>query len=204
MKRFFLYAALVLFGGTNLFVACKTDRSKAGAAASSPASPAAAKAQFDIFSDSVRVSWAQLNNLTEHKLTTTEQLLNEVKATGRADAGRLSTFSQRVAALRRLRPEQQSLTDNARLTEFDATQDSVYSPLARLAAPGGEAPTEKIRDLVEAMQQDDAEEVGLRIRYDRFAKLHNNYLQLHGETLRGLGGKYATVQPLPLFELPQQ
>jgi hypothetical protein len=201
MKRFFLYAAL-LAGSSQLIVACKTDKSKADT--KSPASPTAVRAQFDVLRDSVRVSWAQLNNLTDHKLTATDQLLAELKASGKvSNPARLATLSERAAALRQLRFDQQTLADNDRLTTYDTTQDSLFSPLARLAAPGGQAPTEKIRDLVEAIQLDDAGEVGQRIRYDRFVKGYNNYLQLHQQTIEGLSGQYAGLQPLPLFELKE-
>lgn len=178
---------------------CKRDTSKT--AEKDPASVGEVKAQFDILSDSVRVSWAELNNLTEHKLKATDELLTAMKATsaGTANSARLATFSQRAATLRSQRLDQQALSDNQRVNLFDATQDSLFSPLARLAAPGDQAPNEKIRDLVEAMRQDDASEIGQRIRYDRFVKSYNDYLQLHGEKLQKLGGKYAALKPLPLF-----
>ncbi len=36
---------------------------------------------------------------------------------------------------------------------------------------------------------------------DQAAKRYNQYLQLHGETLKKAGRKYTNLQPLPLFEL---
>ena len=202
MKRvIFLVATVTL--GSGWLLGCKTDGTKT--AANKPASATAVKAQFDVLRDSVRVGWAQLNNLTEHKLTATEQLLREVKATPKlmANPARLAVLTERAATLRKLRFDQQNLGDNERLNSFDTTQDSLFSPLARLAAPGGEAPTEKIRDLVEAMQNDDSDEIGQRIRYDRYVKRYNNYLQLHQQTIQDLKGPYATLQPLPLFQLQE-
>lgn len=203
MKRFFFYVALLLTAGGNLFVACKTDGPKT--AAQPKLSPAAVQAQLDALRDSVRVSWSQLNNLTDHKLKTTDELLTELKSTtgGTVSPVRLATFSERAATLRRLRFDQQTLSDNDRLTSFDNTQDSLFNPLARLAAPGGQAPNEKIRDLVEAMQLDDSDEVGQRIRYDRFAKSYNEFLKTHEETIEDLKAPYTDLQPLPLFQLPQ-
>ena len=180
---------------------CKRDTTKTPV--SDPASVSEVKAQFDILSDSVRVSWAQLNNLTDHKLKATNELLSELKSTGagKTNPARLTLFSERIATLRSLRLDQEVLSNNERVNAFDATQDSLFSPLARLAAPGDQAPNEKIRDLVESVKLDDADEVGQRIRYDRFVKSYNDYLKLHGEKLQQLGGKYSTLKPLPLFTI---
>lgn len=180
---------------------CKRDTSKAKD--NDPGSVSEVKAQFDILSDSVRVSWAQLDNLTEHKLKATDELLAELRSTnaGTANPARLATFSQRIATARSLRLKQETLSDNQRLDSFDAAQDSLFTPLARLAAPGDQAPNEKIRDLVEVMRSDDASEVSQRIRYDRFVKSYNDYLKLHGEKLQQLGGKYSALKPLPMFTI---
>jgi hypothetical protein len=52
---------------------------------------------------------------------------------------------------------------------------------------------------VEGLQQLDAGVVGFRVQYDRAARQYNDYLKLHQPEVESLGGKYASLQPLPLF-----
>jgi hypothetical protein len=79
----------------------------------------------------------------------------------------------------------------------------VLKTVLPIAAPDGNAPSERVRDYVEHIQRADADVIGYRAHYDRAAKAYNAYLQVHAEELNKLGGKYAGLQPLPLFEISQ-
>ena len=95
------------------------------------------------------------------------------------------------------------MASSALIDRYDAAQDSVLKIVLPIAAPEGNAPSERVRDYVEAIQLADANVVSYRAHYDAAAKAYNKYLQVHGEELQKMGGKYAGLQPLPLFELSQ-
>jgi hypothetical protein len=71
-----------------------------------------------------------------------------------------------------------------------------------LALPTNGQPSSSVQQLTTDIQAADSEVVGFRLHYDQAAKQFNNYLKLHQLELTSLGGKYAKLQPLPLFELP--
>ncbi|MEJ7659051.1 MAG: hypothetical protein WKG07_05190 [Hymenobacter sp.] len=45
--------------------------------------------------------------------------------------------------------------------------------------------------------------LSIALHYDKAAKAYNAYLQVHSEELTGMGGQYAKLRPLPLFEISQ-
>ena len=86
------------------------------------------------------------------------------------------------------------------IDQYDTAQDSLLHALYPVAAPNGSAPTAHARDFVKGIQQLDAGVVAFRVQYDRAARQYNTYLQLHQAEVQSLGGKYAELKPLPLFE----
>lgn len=197
MKKF----AFVFFLFAAAFSACKPDRAKT--AAVSPASAAAVRAQLDDLRDSVDVSWRRMMDSDDRKVGTTRLLLRELAQQRRVDAAAVQGLARANDRLKALRYDQATMAESARIDQYDAAQDSLLKALYPVAAPGGQAPTEQARDFVEGIQQADAAVVGYRVNYDRAAKQYNNYLKLHQAETQALGGKYATLRPLPLFELQQ-
>ncbi len=182
---------------------CKPDTAKTAtdAAARNPASPAEVRAQFDILRDSADANWHRMQASDDQKLTDMRGLLQDRKQQPGLDAAQVRTLAQATARLKAVRYNRQSMASSALIDQYDAAQDSVLHTLTPLAAPAGNAPTEHIRDYVEHIQLADASVVSYRAHYDAAAKAYNNYLQVHQQELNKLGGKYANLQPLPLFEL---
>jgi hypothetical protein len=200
--------ALLLFSCLTLAVLpmCKPDTAKTAAdttAAANPASPAAVQAQFDILRDSADVSWQRMMGSDDQKLADVRALLQALKKQPRLDAAQVRTLTAQAARLKSLRYDRQSMSSSELIDHYDAAQDSVLKPLLQLAAPNGNAPTEPIRYYVEHIMKADADILGYRARYDATAKAHNAYLLLHQAQLAKMGGKYAHLRPLSLFELSQ-
>lgn len=192
-------AVVVLFILMGCAAACKRDGNKA--ATLSPASVKAVKAQFDVLRDSVNIKWRNMSESDDQKITITRLLLRELKNQPGIDAAQLQGLEQANARLKARRYDQQTMASSALIDQYDAAQDSLLKVLYPVAAPNGNAPSENARNFVEGIQQLDAGVVGFRVQYDRAIKQYNDYLKLHQPELQSLGGKYAAVRPLPLFEL---
>lgn len=193
-----LYGMLLI---TVCAASCKRDAGTA--AAVDPASSAAVKAQLDVLRDSVDLKWRNMTESDDQKIGVTRLLLQELQNQPGANVAQLKSLTQANARLKVLRYNQQTMASSDLIDRYDAAQDSLLHALYPVAAPEGQAPTAAARDLVEGIQQIDAGVVGFRVHYDRAAKQYNNYLKLHQTELQALGGKYAALQPLPLFELAQ-
>lgn len=188
-------ALLIVTGGAS----CKRDGSKT--AVLDPASATAVKTQFDVLRDSVDVKWRGMMESDDQKIGVTRLLLRELKGQPGTDAAQVQGLERANARLKARRYTQQSMATSALIDQYDAAQDSLLHTLYPVAAPNGQAPTENARNFVEGLQQLDAGVVGFRVQYDRAAKQYNAYLQLHQAALETLGGKYAALQPLPLFTI---
>ena len=184
---------------------CKPDASKSTttATADSPASPAAVRAQFDILRDSADASWRHMVASDDKKNDDLRELLQDLSKYPGANQAQLEGLRVARARLPKLRYDRATMASSPLIDRYDAAQDSVLKIVLPLAAPDGNAPSERVRDYVEAIQQADANVVAYRARYDRAAKAYNAYLQVHGEELQKMGGPYAKLQPLPLFEIAQ-
>ncbi|WP_310395206.1 hypothetical protein [Hymenobacter sp.] len=182
---------------TGCAASCKRDGSKT--AARNPASVAAVKTQFDVLRDSVDLKWRGMMESDDQKIGVTRLLLRELKDQPGTDAAQVQALERANARLKARRYTQQTMATSALIDQYDAAQDSLLRVLYPAAAPGGNAPSENARNFVEGLQQLDAGVVGFRVQYDRAARQHNDYLKLHQAELQSLGGKYATLKPLPLF-----
>jgi len=183
---------------------CKPDTAKTATdatAAVNPASPAEVRAQFDILRDSADANWQRMMTSDDQKLADMRGLVQDLKQQPGLDAAQLRTVAQAASRLKTQRYDRQSMASSALIDGYDAAQDSVLHTLTPLAAPGGNAPSARIRDYVEHIQLADANVVGYRAHYDAAAKAYNNYLLLHQAELAKMGNKYNTLRPLPLFEL---
>ena len=190
-----------LFIITACAASCKRDSTKT--ATIDPASPTEIKAQLDVLRDSVNVKWQAMTEHDDQKIGVTRLLLRELQNQPGADVTRLKSFERANNRLKVIRYDQQTMASSNLIDRYDAAQDSLLHALYPVAAPEGAAPTENARNFVEGLQQLDEGVVGFRIQYDRAAKQYNNYLKLHQEKVQSLGGKYAELKPLPLFELSQ-
>jgi len=189
-----------LLAGLLIVTACAAScKHEANKAALNPAATAEVKAQFDQLSDTVAVRWRDMIESDDQKLGITRLLLRELQALPGADSSKLLPLGRANARLKTLRYNQQTMSRSALIDRYDSAQVALLHDLYPVAAPDGAAPTENARNFVEGIQQLDEGVVGFRVQYDRAATQYNNYLKLHQEQLSSLGGKYATLQPLPLF-----
>jgi hypothetical protein len=196
-----LFASLLVLA---VLPMCKPDTTKnATATAESPASPAAVQAQFDILRDSADVNWQRMITSDDQKLADLRELLQDLSKYPGANQTQLAGLRSARARLQKQRYDRRTMASSALIDRYDAAQDSVLKTVLPLAAPDGNAPSERVRDYVEHIQRADADVLAYRAHYDRAAKAYNAYLQVHGEELQKMGGKYANLQPLPLFEISQ-
>ncbi|GAB3737625.1 hypothetical protein GCM10027594_18350 [Hymenobacter agri] len=192
-------ASLGLILLLGMAASCKRDGAKTVAV--NPASAAAAKAQLDILRDSVDVKWRNMMESDDQKLAITRLLLRELRGQPGRTEDQIKDFERANARLKTLRYDQATMNNSALIDQYDTAQDSLLNALYPMAAPNGGAPTENARNFVEGIQQLDAGVVGFRVQYDDAAKRYNNYLELHQAELQSLGGKYASLKPLPLFTI---
>ena len=196
-----LFASLLVLA---VLPMCKPDASKSTATATeSPASPAAVRAQFDILRDSADVNWQRMVASDDKKNADLRELLQDLSKYPGANQAQIEGLRAARARLAKQRYDRASMASSALIDRYDAAQDSVLKTVLPLAAPGGNAPAERVRDYVEAIQLADNNVVSYRAHYDAAAKAYNNYLHLHGEELQKMGGKYANLPRLPLFEIAQ-
>jgi hypothetical protein len=196
-----LFASLLVLA---VLPMCKPDATnRTTTTTDSPASPAAVRAQFDILRDSADVNWTRMMASDDKKLTDLRELLQDLSKYPNANQPQLAGLRAARARLTQQRYTRQTMASSPLIDRYDTAQDSVLKIVLPIAAPDGNAPSERVRDYVEAIQLADANVVGYRAHYDAAAKAYNNYLQVHREDLNKLGGKYANLQPLPLFELGQ-
>ena len=183
---------------------CKPDATSTTATATeSPASPAAVRAQLDILRDSADVNWHRMVASDDKTLDNLRELLQDLSKYPGANQPRLAELRGDRARVQKQRYTRETMASSALIDQYDAAQDSLLKHVYAIAAPGGNAPSEGVRDRVEAVQAADNNVVSYRAHYDAAAKAYNNYLQVHGEELAKMGGSYAKLQPLPLFELGQ-
>lgn len=183
---------------------CKPDATnRTTTTTESPASPAAVRAQFDILRDSADVQWSRMMASDDKKLADLRELLQDLSKYPNANQPQLAGLRAARARLAGQRYTRSTMASSPLIDRYDAAQDSVLKIVLPIAAPDGNAPSERVRDYVEAIQLADANVVSYRAHYDAAAKSYNNYLQVHRDDLNKLGGKYANLAPLPLFELGQ-
>ncbi|MDB5235286.1 MAG: hypothetical protein JWR44_2279 [Hymenobacter sp.] len=192
-------AAIALLILSGCATSCKRDGAKT--AASNPAALAEVKAQFDVLRDSVDSKWRNMTESDDQKIAVTRLLLNELKNQPGSNPAQLQSLEQANTRLKTRRYNQQTMASSTLIDQYDAAQDSLLHAVYPIAAPAGQAPSENARNFVEGLQELDNGVVGFRVLYDRAAKQYNEYLKLHQTELQSLGGKYAEVKPLPLFEL---
>ncbi|MDO7845613.1 hypothetical protein Q5H92_04535 [Hymenobacter sp. M29] len=181
---------------------CKRDGSKN--ASLNPASAAAVKAQFDILQDSVNVKWRNMTESDDQKIGVTRLLLRELKTQPGANAAQLQALDRANTRLKIRRYNQQTMASSDLIDQYDTAQDSLLQAVYPVAAPNGQAPSENARNFVEGIQQLDAGVVAFRVQYDNAVHQYNDYLKLHQTELQSLGGKYATLKPLPYFTIGAQ
>jgi hypothetical protein len=199
MKKLFPLAFFLFMAA---FTACKTDRANK-AATVDPVSPAAAKAQLDVFRDTLDVRWTKMIASDDAKLRDTEQVLRELRKQPGTDAAQVQQLTRANARLKSLRYNQQTMASSERIDAYDAAQDSLLRAVYTVALPPSGPVNETVQSLAESIQAADSEVIGYRVRYDQAAKQFNNYLKLHEPEISKLGGKYKQLQPVPLFELQQ-
>lgn len=182
---------------------CKPDTAKTATdtAARNPASPAEMRAQFDTLRDSADANWRRMMASDDKKIGDLRALLLDLSKYPGANQAQLEGLRIASGHFTTSRYDRRSMASSALIDRYDAAQDSVLKATYQIAAPGGNAPSAQLRDYVEAIQAADANVVTYRAHYDRAAKTYNAYLQVHGEELAKLGGQYAGLQPLPLFEV---
>jgi len=166
-----------------------------------PTSPTAARAQLDVLRDTVNGHWEGMIASDDAKIKTTSQLLKALEEQPGADRAQLTQLEQANNRLPRLRYSQQSMAASDRIDAYDAAQDSLLHVVYALALPATGAPTPAIETMAQTIQESDNQVIAYRLRYDEAAKHFNEYLQQHQEGLTSLGGKYAKLQPLPLFTI---
>ena len=184
---------------TGCAASCKRDGTRA--AVLNPASAAAAKAQLDVLRDSVDVKWHTMTESDDQRIGVTRMLIHELKGRPGMNATQLQGLESANAKLKTRRYSQQTMASSDLIDRYDTAQDSLFRVLIPVAAPDGKAPTENARNFVDGLQHLDARVIGFRVQYDRAARQYNDYLKLHRAELQSLGGKYADMKPLPLFEL---
>jgi hypothetical protein len=196
-----LFASLLVLA---VLPMCKPDATnRTTTTAESPASPAAVRAQFDILRDSADAQWTRMMASDDKKLADLRELLQDLSKYPNANQPQLAGLRAARARLTQQRYTRQTMASSPLIDRYDTAQDSVLKIVLPIAAPDGNAPSERVRDYVEAIQLADANVVGYRAHYDAAAKAYNSYLQVHRADLNKLGRKYANLQPLPLFELSQ-
>ena len=184
---------------------CKPDASKntTTAPGESPASPAAVQAQLSILRDSADARWQRMTASDDKTLDNLRGLLQDLSKYPGANQPQLAELRGARARLQKERYTRETMASSALIDRYDTAQDSLLKAVYAIATPGGEARSEGVRDRVEAVQAADANVVLYRSHYDKAAKAYNAYLQVHGEELTSMGGQYAKLRPLPLFEISQ-
>ncbi|GAB2450699.1 hypothetical protein GCM10011375_35990 [Hymenobacter qilianensis] len=199
MKKIFPLAFILFMAA---FSSCKTDRANKVAIVD-PVSPAAAKAQLDVFRDTLDVRWTRMIASDDAKMSATTQVLSELRKQPDTNATQIQQLARANERLKTLRYSQQSMAASERIDAYDAAQDSVLRAIYEVALPASGPANETVQTLTESIQSADSEVVGHRVRYDQAAKQFNNYLKLHESEISKIGGEYSQLQPLPLFELQQ-
>lgn len=195
MRKLLIYLPLLVL------LAAASCRKTADTAVVDPTSPTAAAAQLTVLRDSVDVRWKRMMDSDNQKLVATTAVLQTLKQLPGTDKAQADQLRQANDQLLGLRYDQHTMAESARIDAYDNAQVQVLNAVYDLAQPQLERNAE-VQALTETIRLADSEVVGYRIRYDQAAKSYNQYIQLHAETLKKGGRKYANLQPLPLFELP--
>ncbi|GAB2943196.1 hypothetical protein GCM10027048_04750 [Hymenobacter coalescens] len=194
MRKLLIYLPLLML------VAAASCRKTADTPALDPTSPAAARAQLAVLRDTVNSRWKQMMDSDNQKLVATTAVLQTVKQLPGTDKAQADQLRQANDQLLGLRYDQQTMAESAKIDAYDNAQTQVLNAVYDLVQPQLER-SEEVQALTETIKEADSQVVGYRVRYDQAAKSYNQYLQMHGETLKKAGRKYAQLQPLPLFEL---
>lgn len=165
-----------------------------------PASAQAVKAQLDILQDSVEARWSEMQTSDDTKLRDTNRLLRELTAQPNVSRQQLASLQYANDRLTRRRYTRQTMAESARIDAYDTAQDSLLRVVYALV-PTQPEPGSAVAQLTTQIQTADTNLISYRVRYDEAATRFNNYLQVHAAELEQLGGKYATLKPLPLFTL---
>lgn len=194
MRKLLIYLPLLL-----LLVAASCRKTGDNAVVD-PTSPKAATAQLTVLRDTVNVRWKRMMDSDNQKLVATTAVLQTLKQLPGTDKAQADQLRQANDQLLGLRYDQKTMAESARIDAYDNAQVQVLNAVYDLAQPQLER-NQDVQSLTETIRMADSEVVGFRIRYDQAAKRYNQYIRLHGETLKKAGRKYTNLQPLPLFEL---
>ncbi|GAA4384044.1 hypothetical protein [Hymenobacter koreensis] len=195
MRKLLLYLPLLL-----LLAAASCRKTGDTPVSFDPTSPAAARLQIDVLRDTVDLRWKQMIDSDNQKVVATKAVLSELQRLPGANVARAKQLDAVNDNLLSLRYDQQTMSVSERIDAYDMAQDSVLRALYTITQPHL-SKSKDVESLTETIKVADNEVAGFRVRYDQAARMYNNYLQMHAETLKKAGRKYARLQPLPLFEL---
>ncbi|KAA9327210.1 hypothetical protein F0P96_18420 [Hymenobacter busanensis] len=195
MRKLLIYLPLLL-----LLAAASCRKTADTPVLLDPTSPTAARTQLKVLRDTVEARWRVMRDSDNQKLVATKAVLQELRRLPGSNKDLIRRLDNANDQLVGIRYDQETMASSERIDAYDLAQDSVLRAVYNLVEPQVNK-NKDVEALTAAIRAADDEVIGYRVRYDRAAKMYNNYLQLHAETLKQAGRKYANLQPLPLFEL---
>lgn len=148
-------------------------------------------------------AWTAMMQSDNQKIEDVNRLLLEISYTENHDETELQVLKARTSELLQLRYEQYEMTSEA-IDKYDHATTALIHSVFQFAENVPELEKNALsRELKDDIIKADSEVILYRIRYDSEAREFNNYLNEHTGILKKLGEPYASLKPLPLFELPQ-
>ncbi|MBC7921403.1 MAG: hypothetical protein H7Z75_09985 [Ferruginibacter sp.] len=190
MKKRLLLVALSAL----LAAACQQSRNTG-----STVSADSLKTVYLALNDSVTANWKRLTDSDDEKISDVKRLLQEISHTTVHNRALLDSLVRMQATLTAKRYTMETMVSE-QIDAYDLATDSLVQRIPRLMAS---VPDLESYPLCAELSQeiDSAGQAVLlhRIHYDKYAKLHNQFIREHAADLQKTG--YANQKPKPLFQL---
>ncbi len=194
---------LIIAAVTTLFmVSCSRQNSQGGQKVSAEA--AAAKTKADNLFGTLDKSWSALMASDDKRLWANARIVTEITSLDSYDSVACKKVLAQVEEVKKIRYTQANLGDDNNIDKYDIATDTLWAATKALI---GQHPKINKYILVEQLRGEIAtaldSQIVYRINYDRNVDSLRDYYSHNTKTLNELGGRYATINKLPLFRLPE-
>lgn len=199
MKKLFIAALLLSFA-----IACKEDKKASEEHTEVTIPKNELQTKIETLQDSAASAWKVMIEADDQKIAYSKRLLDEVSYTPKYDIAAHTQLVAQTNALKDKRYTRESILESSNIDKYDAATDSLLRSIKALvlATPNVEN-YPLCNELLNDIYNLDGNVVKQRVNYDQWALEYNHLLESQKDALQQLGGKYATLPKMGVFQLEQ-
>ena len=156
--------------------------------------------QYNYLLDSVDNSWNVMISDDDEKIMFMKRLLKEIEYTQNYDRETQDQMNVMVDSLKIIRYDRATMAESNRIDQYDyKTQDVVVDVINYASEHPQFEQYPLMQELIQDIQQKNADVLMLRVDYDHSARAYNNFIKENKAYMTEVDSGY--VQKLPLFAI---